>query len=194
MNQGVCRISIDVETGGDISYPLLEIGACVVGDEEKDFSVIIKPETLEFDRGALKAIRRPIDEFIQSGIPLSLAVNQFLDWIDEVSFRRKLIFVGLNMPFDWMFFRVTVAKVRATHNLPHKAMDIASYGAGVFGEDLLAQGDGFLVGKLIEYSPDLVSKYVLVKEEGKPHTGVEDAKRQGRLLLALEEFQTRKRG
>ena len=194
MNQDVCRISIDVETGGDISYPLLEIGASVVEDESLSFSAMIKPDSLEFDRGALKAIRRPIEEFVESGIPLSLAVNQFLDWIDEVAVQKKLIFVGLNMPFDWMFFMVAVAKVRATHKLPHKAMDIASYGAGVFGDVLLLQGDVYLVKKIRVHAPELLHKYTLVKDEGRRHVGVDDAKRQGRLLLALEEYQRRKSG
>ncbi|MEN9551885.1 MAG: hypothetical protein RI935_262 [Candidatus Parcubacteria bacterium] len=184
------RFSIDVEAGGDNPHDraLLEIGISVVGDESQAFEIMFKPDPLPFDRHALGAIRRPIKEFIEKGVDLVIGINQMLDWIDQTSVGRKIEFVGLNMPYDWMFFKVCVAKVRAVNTLPHKAYDIPSYGAGVFGVPLSEVGDKRLIKEMMVRRPELVSKYSLYKYDSRCHTGLDDAKYQGRLLLALEEY------
>ena len=193
METNVCRFSIDVEAGGDNPHDraLLEIGISVVGDEEKCLEVLFKPDPLSYDRHALLAIRRPIQEFIDRGVPLVLGINQLLDWVDAPSSGRRVEFVGLNMPYDWMFFKICVAKVDAVHTLPHKAYDIASYGAGVFGLSLSSTGDARLRELLVTHAPDLVEKHLLYKDKERRYTGLDDAKYQGRLLLALEDYAIR---
>lgn len=183
------RVSIDVEAGGGDPHDraLLEIGLSIVGDESKSFEVLFKPDPKEFDRHALHAIRRPISEFTEHGVELVTGINKMLDWIDEVSTGKKVEFVGLNMPYDWMFLKVCVAKVKASNTLPHKAYDIPSYGAGVFGAPLSQTGDARLIQLLGAQSPELLDKYRLYKDLSRSHKALEDAKYQARLLLALEE-------
>ncbi len=184
------RFSIDVETGGDNPHDraLLEIGICVVGDESQSFEVMFKPDPYPFDRHALKAIRRPVEEFCKKGVDLVIGINRMLDWIDAVAGSQKTEFVGLNMPYDWMFFKTCVAKSRAVNTLPHKAYDIASYGAGVFGLPLSEVGDRRLISEVNRYAPHLITTYSLHKDPNRRHTGIDDAKYQGRLLLALEAY------
>lgn len=184
------RVSVDVEAGGGDPHDraLLEIGLSVVGDENNFFEVLFKPDPKEFDRHALHAIRRPISEFMERGVELTIGINQMLDWIDEVSSGKKVEFVGLNMPYDWMFLKVCVAKVKASNTLPHKAYDIPSYGAGVFRVPLSQTGDARLIQLLGSQSPELLSKYRLYKDSDRSHKALEDAMYQARLLLALEEY------
>jgi hypothetical protein len=185
-----CRFSIDVEASGDNPHnrALLEVGISVVGDESQAFEIMFKPDPLPFDRHALGAIRRPINEFIEKGVDLVIGINQMLDWIDQTSAGRKIEFVGLNMPYDWMFFKICVEKVIAVNTLPHKAYDIPSYGAGVFGLPLSEVGDKRLLCELKRLSPCLLDKYFLFKDASSPHVALKDAIYQARLLLALEEY------
>lgn len=187
------RVSIDVEAGGGDPHDraLLEVGLSVVGDENKFFEVLFKPDPKEFDRHALHAIRRPIEEFIKNGVDLVIGINQMLDWIDQTAAGKKIEFVGLNMPYDWMFLKVCVAKVKASNTLPHKAYDIPSYGAGVFGIPLSQTGDVRLIRLLGVKSPELLDKYRLYKDPDRSHKALEDAMYQARLLLALEEHATK---
>ena len=189
------RFSIDIETGGDNPHnrPLLEVGLCVVDEPEKSSTFMFVPDPMTYDREALSAIRRPIEEFISKGDHLVIGINKMLDYIDSVACGRKMEFVGLNMPFDWMFFRTVVSKVQATHKLPHKAYDIPSYGAGVFNLPLSSVGDERLCKLLEITSVDLIQKYNLFKNDKRTHTGEEDAKYQSRLLLALEEYASNKK-
>lgn len=190
MENNVCRFSIDVEAGGDNPYDraLLEVGICVIGDESQCFNIMFKPDPLPYDRHALAAIRRPIQEFIDHGVELVVGINAMLDWIDETASGKTMEFLGLNMPYDWMFFKVCVAKARAVNTLPHKAYDIPSYGAGVLGVPLSTIGDSRILLFLKRVAPSLIDRYSLQKDKTKPHTALDDAKYQSRLLRALEEY------
>ncbi len=193
MDTNVCRLSVDVETGGGnpYDYPLLEVGICVVGEESVGFECMFIPEPMHFDREALKAIRRPLEEFILQGVSLTIGINQMLDWIDTVATGRKVEIKGLNSAFDWMFLMYSVTKVRARHTLPYRVEEIGSFGVGIFREPLFAHGDEWIVRKLQDQAPDLVSTYDLLKQEGKKHTGLDDARRQSRLICALEAYISR---
>ena len=192
----VCRFSIDVEAGGDNPHDraLLEIGISVVDDESQCFEVMLKPDSssLPYDRHALRAIRRPISQFMEHGVDPVLGINATLDWIDETRGDRKAIFVGVNMPYDWMFFKIYVARVRAANTLPYQAYDILSYGSGVYGLQLSGKGKNGFMDLLCKEPGDLISKYNLALDQNRPHMAVDDAKYQARLLLALEEVASRK--
>ncbi len=104
------RVSVDVEAGGGDPHDraLLEIGLSVVGDENNFFEVLFKPDPKEFDRHALHAIRRPISEFMERGVELTIGINQMLDWIDEVSSEKKsnsldsiCRMTGCSLKFAW---------------------------------------------------------------------------------------------
>lgn len=189
-----CRFSLDVEAGGDnpLDRALLEVGISLVEDESVGFEVLFKPDPLPFDRHALHAIRRPIEEFMERGVDMTIGINQMLDWIDLTANGRKVEFVGLNMPYDWMFLKVCVAKVRAVNTLPHKAYDIPSFGAGVFGLPLSQTGDTRLIDLLERHDYEIFQKNDLRMKTERSHSALEDARYQGRLLLALEEYQKTK--
>lgn len=188
------RFSIDVETAGDNPHnrALLEVGLCVVDDLTISANFMFRPSPLTFDRRALRAIKRPIEEFLEKGEPLEIGINDMLDFIDTVAKGRVTEFFGLNIAFDWMFFITNVAKVSAAHSLPHKAYDIPSYGAGVFGLPLSRIGGDTLIRLLAVHSPHLVEKFSLHKKTGRAHYACEDALYQARLLLALEEYAKRR--
>lgn len=185
-----CRFSLDVEAGGDnpLDRALLEVGISLVEDESIGFEILFKPDPLPFDRHALHAIRRPIEEFMERGVDMTIGINKMLDWIDQIASGRKIEFVGLNMPYDWMFLKVCVAKVRAVNILPHKAYDIPSYGAGVFMTPLSQTGDTKLIELLKRHAFEIFSKHDLHKENTRAHSALEDARYQARLLVALEEY------
>lgn len=193
MDTKTCRLSVDVETGGGnpFDYPLLEVGMCVVGEESLGFECMFVPEPMHFDRDALKAIKCPIEEFVVQGVPLTIGINRMLDWIDTVAVGRVVEIKGLNSAFDWMFLMYSVTKVRARHTLPYRVEEIGSFGVGVFHEPLFAHGDGWIIKKIQEKVPDLIGKYGLLKQNDRKHTGLDDARRQSRLICALEEYITR---
>ncbi len=184
------RFSIDVETAGDNPHnrALLEVGLCVVDDLSIAKNFIFTPSLLTFDRHALHAIKRPIEEFIDKGVPLEIGINSMLDFIDAAADGRPIEFHGLNIAFDWMFLITNVARVAAVHSLPYKAYDIPSYGAGVFGLPLSRIGGDTLIRLLAVHSPHLVEKFSLHKKTCRAHYACEDALYQARLLLALEEY------
>lgn len=190
MDTNVCRLSVDIEAAGSNPHDraLLEIGICSLEDLSQGFEMIFKPDPIEFDRHAMHAIRRPIQEFREKGVLLVDGINDMLQWIDTVAKGRKVQFKGLNIAYDWMFLKYAVAKVKAENNLPYKVEEIASYGMGVFRSSCESYGDTWLITQLRMNAPELIEKYHLHKDKGRQHLALDDARYQGRLLLALEEY------
>src|SRR3989338_9690206 len=98
-------ISVDVETSGPIpaEFSLLSLGACVVGNINKNFYAEIKPLNDNFIKQALEVSGLSMKELKIKGEKPAEAIGRFENWIKEVSGDNRPVFVAFNATFDWSF-------------------------------------------------------------------------------------------
>lgn len=121
-------ISVDIETSGPIpgDFSILEIGACLIGDEEKSFECLLKPTTDKFDPDALKAIGANFEDFKAHGIEAHTAISNFHSWLNTITVNATPIFVGFNCGFDWSFINYYFHNFLGLNPFGHTALDIKS--------------------------------------------------------------------
>lgn len=127
--------SVDVETAGPIpgEYSLLALGCCSVAREKERFYVEVKPINKKADKNAIKAIGRPLRDFVAEGTSPRVAMERFRDWLDHVRGESIPIFVGFNAPFDWSFVNYYFIKYLGQNPFGFSAIDIKSYYSGLTG-------------------------------------------------------------
>lgn len=128
-------VSVDVETSGPIpgEYSLLAIGACCV-DGEEAFSCEVKPLNDNADPKAMDVIGLSLDALKEKGLMPSQAMEQFSEWLYSLcSGDGRLVFVGLNAPFDWSFINYYFHRFAGGNPFGYTALDIKAYYMGVMG-------------------------------------------------------------
>lgn len=131
-------ISVDIEADGPVpgDYSMISFGACVVGSDNPldEFYVEIRhmtdnfvPEALAvsgFDRAYLRNCTQP-----------DTAARQIVSWLDEMQQDHggRIIMVGFNAPFDWMFVNYFLHHFEGRNPLGISALDIKSLYMGVTG-------------------------------------------------------------
>lgn len=98
-------ISVDIEASGPIpdEYSMLSLGACVVGERDKNFYIELKPLNDNFLPRALEKTKFSMEELKIKGVKPAEAMASFEEWILKVSKDCRPVFVGFNATFDWMF-------------------------------------------------------------------------------------------
>lgn len=129
-------VSVDVETSGPIPgvYSLLTIGACAVDAPERTFACRLKPIGDGADPKAMAVTGLSLDELRRSGLEASDAMTSFAEWLSGLtSDGGKLVFVGLNAPFDWSFVNYYFHRFAGKNPFGFAALDIKAFYMGVTG-------------------------------------------------------------
>ncbi|MBI4152206.1 3'-5' exonuclease [Candidatus Woesearchaeota archaeon] len=196
-------ISVDVETSGAVPgiYNLLSIGACLVGDREKQFYRELQPINSHFDIEAMRVgclglqclasfkanpMYNPLDRRFSPSSVLGLleekgtfpltAMRDFGDWIQKVRRDKKPLLVTDVQPFDGSFINWYFAKFLPDRENPfgHKGLNI----------DVLYRG---LRGDITARLSDLG----LEDDRKTPHNALDDAVFQARLAEKVFELMKR---
>jgi DNA polymerase III epsilon subunit-like protein len=127
-------ISVDIEASGPIpsKYSMLSIGACLVGDHEKEFYQELKPLNSNFDPEALRVSSLSLNALQTHGATPTDAMNSFRDWVSDVCHGKTPVFVGFNAVFDWSFINWYFHEFLGSNPFGHGAIDIKSYYMGLW--------------------------------------------------------------
>jgi len=130
-------ISVDVETAGPIpgEYSLLAIGACLVDSPEEDtFLCYLRPLNTNADPAALKVTGLSLEALARTGLEPTEGMTRFATWLDEVrGDSDRLVFVGLNAPFDWSFVNYYFHRFVGNNPFGFSALDVKAYYMGATG-------------------------------------------------------------
>ncbi|WEF13011.1 3'-5' exonuclease [Pectobacterium actinidiae] len=136
MKNNEIYISVDVETSGPVpgEFSLLSIGACLVQEPTTSFYIELQPDSLRHDDEALAVAGLSLQHLQQNGLPPIKAMECFYEWIFTVKQpEMKVIFVGLNAPFDWSFINYYFHKYLGDNPFGFTAIDIKAYYMGLTG-------------------------------------------------------------
>lgn len=130
-------ISVDVETAGPVpgKFSLLSIGACTVEDPECIFSCLLKPMSREADPAALKVSGLSLETLERDGSEPKDAMIAFAEWLAGLAPGPddRLVFVGLNAPFDWSFINYYFHIFLGRNPFGFTALDLKAYFMGATG-------------------------------------------------------------
>lgn len=114
----VVYISVDIEASGPIpgEYSMLSVGACKVGDMDKNFYVELKPISERFTEEAIRVCGLDMQALKERGTEPQEAMSSFAQWVGTVAGGKKPVLVGFNAGFDWSF--VNYYFVRFLENNP----------------------------------------------------------------------------
>jgi ribonuclease T len=126
---------VDIESAGPIpeEYSMLSIGACVVGKEDEkeyNFYVELQPISDKCEIEALEVTGFSIDHLKDHGTPIKEAMMKFSDWIIKVSDKKKPIFVGSPVVFDWSFVNYYFHKFIGNNPFGLSGLDLKSLWIG----------------------------------------------------------------
>jgi DNA polymerase III epsilon subunit-like protein len=136
MTSSEIYVSVDVETSGPIpgEFSLLSIGACLVDDPTKSIYLELQPTGNTHDAEALAVSGLDLDKLAREGIAPDMAMQKLEDWlIFSCSPGQKIIFVGLNAPFDWSFINYYFHKYLGRNPFGFTALDMKAYFMGLSG-------------------------------------------------------------
>lgn len=126
-------VSVDVETSGPIpgEYSLLSIGACLVGDPATAIYLELKPDSTKHDSEALAVSGLTLDRLTRDGLFPREAMQSLEQWLrSSCPAGRKVVFVGLNAPFDWSFINYYFHKYLGANPFGFTAIDMKAYFMG----------------------------------------------------------------
>jgi ribonuclease T len=129
-------ISVDVETSGPIpgEYSMLSIGGCLVDDDSRSFSALLKPVSRKADPKALEVTGLSLDRLDAEGEEPAAAMKRFADWVVEVTPQGGTpVFVGFNAPFDWSFVNYYFHHFLGSNPFGFAALDIKAFYMGATG-------------------------------------------------------------
>ena len=131
-NKSELYISVDVETSGPIpaEFSLLSLGACVVGNINKNFYAEIRPLNDNFIKQALEVSGLSMKELKIKGEKPAEAIGRFENWIKEVSGDNRPVFVAFNATFDWSFTHWYFIKFLERDPFGISGLDIKAYFMG----------------------------------------------------------------
>lgn len=179
MSKTEIYVSVDVETAGPIpgKFSLLSIGACLVQDPEHVFSALLKPINREADPEALKVSKFSLEDLERDGTDPKEAMLLFEIWLEQLAGRdnEKLVFVGLNAPFDWSFVNYYFHYFIGRNPFGFTAIDIKAYYMGTIGCPWSETGSSHIAE--------------LVRPKRKPdHDAVHDAQYQAELFALVRSY------
>ena len=122
-------VSVDVETSGPVPgiYSLLSIGACVVSEPAQ-------PDGLQHDPEAVAVTGLDLTKLENEGLAPQTAMLKLEQWLNQLcSADQKVVFVGLNAPFDWSFINYYFHKYSGANPFGFTALDMKAYYMGVTG-------------------------------------------------------------
>lgn len=129
-------ISVDIETSGPIpgEYSMLSLGASVVDEDDKTFLVQIKPLNGNAVPEALAVTGFSLEALKRHGTEPATAMSSFARWLQEsLPDGARLVFVGLNAPFDWSFVNYYFVRFCGDNPFGHTALDIKAMYMGATG-------------------------------------------------------------
>ena len=129
-------VSVDVETAGPIpgEYSLLAIGACLVDAPDETFLCYLQPVNANADPVALKVTGLSLQALEQTGLAPEEGMTRFATWLEaNRSSVDRLVFVGLNAPFDWSFVSYYFHRFVGDNPFGFSALDIKAYYMGATG-------------------------------------------------------------
>lgn len=129
-------VSVDVETSGPVPgiYSLLSIGACLVSEPAQSIYLELKPDGLKYDPEALAVTGFDLAKLESEGLPPQVAMLKLEQWLTQnCSAGQKIVFVGLNAPFDWSFVNYYFHKYSGVNPFGFTAIDMKAYYMGATG-------------------------------------------------------------
>jgi len=128
-------ISVDIESAGPIpgKYSMLALGACEVGQTDRQFYIEIRPINELFVPEAMNVVERQLSDFERTGVDPAEAMVKFRDWVERASSHRKPVFVGFNATFDWSFVNWYFQTYLNVNPFGFGGIDIKSYYMGLTG-------------------------------------------------------------
>lgn len=126
-------ISVDIEASGPIpgEFSMLSIGACHAYRPDETFTCLLKPTSANAEPDAMAITGLSLETLARDGLSPEVAMEQFAQWIDQVSDGGTPVFVGLNAPFDWSFVNYYFVRYLGTNPFGFSALDIKALFMGV---------------------------------------------------------------
>ncbi len=175
-------ISVDVEASGPSpsQYSLLSIGACTIRKPRQTFYVELKPASEDFVPEAMKVNKLSLEELRDRGIAPAEAMARFEAWLQGLGGEKKLIFVGFNVPFDWMFVADYFHRYLGRNPFGYSPLDIKAVYMGLRGVTWEESSLGYAIRRYLGNQP-------------LTHHALEDAELQADIFEAmLNELTTRR--
>lgn len=144
-------ISVDVETSGPIpdEFSLLSVGACVVGQPEISIYLELKPSSKRHDPEALAVSGLDLDRLEREGVAPLAAMTVLQKWLtSSCPSGKKVVFVGLNAPFDWSFINYYFHKYLGSNPFGFTAIDMKAYFMGSLGCSWQETKSSYMVASL----------------------------------------------
>lgn len=129
-------VSVDVETSGPIpsEYSLLSIGACLVAEPAISIYLELQPDSTKHDPEAVAVSGLGLDKLAREGLAPQEAMLRFEQWLkSSCPPGQKVVFVGLNAPFDWSFINYYFHKYLGSNPFGFTAIDMKAYFMGAIG-------------------------------------------------------------
>lgn len=129
-------VSVDVETSGPIpgEYSLLSIGACLVAEPAMSIYLELQPDSATHDPEAVAVSGLDLERLEREGLAPQEAMRMFEQWLkSSCSPGQKIVFVGLNAPFDWSFVNYYFHKHLGASPFGFTAIDMKAYFMGAAG-------------------------------------------------------------
>ena len=129
-------VSVDVETSGPVPgiYSLLSIGACVISAPNQSIYLELQPDGLKHDPEAVAVTGLNLTKLENEGLAPQAAMLKPQQWLNQIcSAGQKVVFVGLNTPFDWSFINYYFHKYSGSNPFGFTAIDMKAYYMGATG-------------------------------------------------------------
>ena len=129
-------VSVDVETSGPVPgiYSLLSIGACVVSEPTQSIYLELQPDGIKHDPEAVAVTGLDLTKLESEGLAPQVAMLKLEQWLNQIcSAGQKVVFVGLNTPFDWSFINYYFHKYSGSNPFGFTAIDMKAYYMGATG-------------------------------------------------------------
>ena len=129
-------VSVDVETSGPVPgiYSLLSIGACVISEPNQSIYLELQPDGLKHDPEAVAVTGLNLTKLENEGLAPQAAMLKLEQWLNQIgSAGQKVVFVGLNTPFDWSFINYYFHKYSGSNPFGFTAIDMKAYYMGATG-------------------------------------------------------------
>ncbi|WP_282875920.1 3'-5' exonuclease [Pseudomonas peli] len=129
-------VSVDVETSGPVPgiYSLLSIGACLVTAPANSIYLELQPDGIQHDLEAVAVTGLDLTRLESEGLAPQVAMLKLEQWLTQVCpADQKVVFVGLNTPFDWSFINYYFHKYAGANPFGFTAIDMKAYYMGATG-------------------------------------------------------------